>query len=51
MKTVLLTGCTSGIGKALSKEFASDNHNLILVARTIQGIVQKVWHLHLSNSM
>lgn len=40
MKTVLLTGCTSGIGKALSKEFASDNHNLILVARNKDKVLE-----------
>lgn len=40
MKTVLLTGCTSGIGKALCKEFASDNHNLILVARNKDKVLE-----------
>lgn len=32
-KTVLLTGISSGIGKALAKEFAEDGYNLIGVAR------------------
>ena len=32
-KTALITGCTSGIGKALSVKFAQEGYNLILVAR------------------
>lgn len=30
---VLITGCTSGIGLSLAKEFAIKGHNLVLVAR------------------
>ena len=32
-KYTLITGTTSGIGKALAKKFASEGHNLFLVAR------------------
>ena len=32
-KTALITGCTSGLGKALSVKFAQKGYNLILVAR------------------
>ena len=30
---VLITGCTSGIGLSLAKEFAIKGHNIVLVAR------------------
>ena len=33
LKTALITGATSGFGWELCKLFASDNHNLILIAR------------------
>ncbi|BDV03302.1 MAG: oxidoreductase [Candidatus Hepatoplasma scabrum] len=33
MKYVLITGASSGIGKALAEKFAKQNHNLIIVAR------------------
>ena len=32
-KIALITGCTSGIGKALSVKFAQQGYNLILVAK------------------
>jgi len=38
MKTVLITGATSGIGLELAKIFATDNVNLLLVARNEQKL-------------
>ena len=35
-KTVLITGASSGIGKALCYKFASENFNVILMARRIE---------------
>lgn len=35
----LITGCTSGIGKSLAYEFASHKHNLILVSRNEQKLL------------
>ena len=32
-KTALITGCTSGIGKAFSVKFAQEGYNLFLIAR------------------
>lgn len=32
-KTVVITGANSGIGKALTKEFISQGHNVIMIAR------------------
>lgn len=34
MKVTLITGASSGIGKALAYEFAAKRHNLLLVARS-----------------
>ena len=33
MKTILITGASSGIGCALAKIYAENSHNLVLVAR------------------
>lgn len=41
MKTVLITGTTSGIGKALAEKFASERYGLILVARDEQKLRQQ----------
>ena len=32
-KTVLITGATSGFGKAIAKKFASQQHNVIVTGR------------------
>lgn len=38
MKTVLITGASSGIGKAMSYKFAAEGFNLIIVARRIEAL-------------
>ncbi|MEW5958125.1 MAG: SDR family oxidoreductase [Chloroflexota bacterium] len=40
MKTTLITGASSGIGYELSKLFAQDGYNLVLVARNEQRLQQ-----------
>ena len=40
MKTVLITGASSGIGKALSYKFAAEGFNLIIVARRAEALEQ-----------
>ena len=41
MKTVLITGTTSGIGKAFAEKFADEGYDLILVARNEQKLKQQ----------
>lgn len=41
MKNVLITGTTSGIGKALAEKFASEKMNVILVARDRKKLEQQ----------
>ena len=38
MKTVLITGATSGIGLELAKLFAKDGYKLVIVARDEQEL-------------
>jgi len=52
MKTVLITGASSGIGKALAFEFATHNYNLVLVARRkelLDNIKQRIKQKHSIN--
>src|SRR6056297_2106901 len=37
-RTVLITGASAGIGRALAQEFASQGHDLILVARSVDAL-------------
>ncbi len=41
MKTVLITGTTSEIGKAFAEKFAYEGYNLILAARNEQKLKQQ----------
>ena len=41
MKNVLITGTTSGIGKAFAEKFADEGYNLILVSRDEQILKQQ----------
>lgn len=45
-KTVLITGASSGIGYELTKLFARDGHNLVLVARSGGKLAQVADELH-----
>lgn len=39
MKTVLITGATSGIGKACAKKFAASGHRIILTGRSTEKLL------------
>lgn len=48
-KTVLITGASSGIGKALAHEFASDDYDIIAVAQhkdKLDSLVQEIKSMH-----
>ena len=42
MKAVLITGTTSGIGKAFAEKFASEGKNIILVARNEKKLKEQL---------
>ncbi|MHA4842599.1 SDR family NAD(P)-dependent oxidoreductase [Flavitalea antarctica] len=42
----LITGATSGIGYEIAKRFAKDGHNLVLVARSKDGLLETASMLH-----
>lgn len=41
MKTILITGSTKGIGNAIAKKFASNNYNLVLIARSDKDLQEQ----------
>ena len=45
MDNVLITGTTSGIGKAFAEKFASMGNNVILVSRDMQKLKQQQLYL------
>ena len=45
MENVLITGTTSGFGKALAEKFASMGYNIILVSRDMQKLKQQQLYL------
>lgn len=45
-KTALITGASSGIGKALAFEFAKDGYDVVLAARSIEKMKSLANELH-----
>lgn len=45
MENVLITGTTSGLGKAFAEKFASMGYNIILVSRDMQKLKQQQLYL------
>ena len=45
MENVLITGTTSGFGKAFAEKFASMGYNIILVSRDMQKLKQQQLYL------
>lgn len=49
MENVLITGTTSGFGKAFAEKFASMGYNIILVSRDMQKLKQQQLYLQYQN--
>ena len=49
MENVLITGTTSGIGKAFAEKFASMGNNIILVSRDRQKLEQQQLYLQIAS--
>lgn len=50
-KTALITGASSGIGKALSHQFAKNNYNLVIIAESRAGISEAAEELRNKHSI